>query len=128
VRLVSDFAIASICIWAEARGEPYAGKIAVGEVIRNRCKAWNKSVAAVVFQPLQFSWTNSYDANRIVAFLCDDTDTVVRDCCNAWVASETSSLTGGARNYYNAKLVKPSWADTLVNPIVIGNHTFGTAP
>jgi N-acetylmuramoyl-L-alanine amidase len=128
VRLVSDFAIATICIWAEARGEPYAGKIAVGEVIRNRCKAWNKSVAAVVFQPLQFSWTNSHDPNRIVAFLCDDTDATVKDCANAWVASETSSLTEGALNYWNPKVVTPSWSTTIVDPIAIGNHLFATAP
>lgn len=127
MRLVSDFALGVVTIWQESRGEPYAGKIAVGEVIRNRAKATGKTIAEVVLAPLQFSGFDTHDPNRIPSFLIDDTDTVVHDCANAWLASETSNLTQGALNYWNPDLVSPPWAASIADPIRIGHHMFGSA-
>lgn len=127
MRLISDFALGVITVWAEARGEPFAGKIAVGEVIRNRAKKYGKSVAEIVLAPEQFSAFNTHDHNRLPAFLADDTDEVVHDCANAWLASETSDLTEGATEYYNPDIASPSWATTFRFPIRIGHHIFGVA-
>ena len=127
VRIVSDFALAVVTIFQEARGEPFAGKIAVGEVIRNRAKHSNKTVAEVVLKPEQFSGFNTNDPNRTPSFLIDDGDPVVKECATAWLASETSNLTEGATNYYNPDIATPSWASAMKDPIHIGSHLFGVA-
>lgn len=40
---------------AEARGENFEGQMAVAQVIRDRCRLWNKSVEEVIFEPNQFA-------------------------------------------------------------------------
>src|SRR5690242_9293677 len=77
MRLISDTALAAVTIWQEARGEAYAGKLAVAEVIRNRIKeryASDGTVAGTVIRPKQFSGWNSSDSNRIPSLQIDDGD------------------------------------------------------
>ncbi len=128
MRLASDSYWGVATVWSEARGEPQAGRIAVGEVIRNRAKKHAWSIARTVLAPQAFSCWNTYDVNRLGAAILDDTDPVVIACTSAWMESEFSNLTGGALNYWNPQQAKPSWADSIENPIAIGNHLFGTAP
>lgn len=128
MRLISDFALAVICIWQEARSEPNEGKVAVGEVIRNRMKKKGQNVAQVVLAPLQFSGMNAHDVNRVPSFQIEDTDPVVVSCANAWLVSATSNLTNGALNYFNPKTSDPMWASELQNPVMIGSHLFGIVP
>ena len=40
---------------AEARGENFQGQMAVAQVIRDRCRLWNKSVEEVLSEPNQFA-------------------------------------------------------------------------
>ena len=54
-------------IWAEARGEPLDGQIAVANVILNRARQggwWGDDVAGVCCKPKQFSCWNDGDPNR----------------------------------------------------------------
>jgi spore germination cell wall hydrolase CwlJ-like protein len=125
MRLIPDDALAAITIWQEARGEPVAGKIAVGEVIRNRMRRYNRTVAEVVLAPLQFSGFNTKDPNRVPSFLLDDSDPLVQDCQSAWFASEALNLTDGASLYFNPDIVIPSWAARMIPTIKIGHHQFG---
>jgi len=61
-RLTSD-EILTLTLYGEARGEPIQGIIAVGCVIRNRCKKENKTYNEICLAPEQFSCWNSNDPN-----------------------------------------------------------------
>ncbi len=53
----------ALCIWREARGETFFGKVAVAEVIRNRAATkgrWPNSVVEVILQPWQFRSFNLF--------------------------------------------------------------------
>src|SRR5574337_170238 len=84
MRLVSDDALAIVTIYQEAAGEPYAGKLAVAEVIRarmRRCYASDGTVAGTVLRAWQFSgWNTDAGAVRIMSLQIDTNDPVVQEC------------------------------------------------
>ena len=62
-----DMWIFAKTIWAEARGEPLEGQIAVANVILNRARQggwWGDDIAEVCCKPKQFSCWNGGDPNR----------------------------------------------------------------
>ena len=129
MRLISDTALAAITIWQEARGEPYAGKLAVAEVIRNRMRARYASdgtVAGTVLGPRQFSGWNSGDLNRIPSLKIDDSDRIVADCVRAWseAAEKNTGVAKGALLYYAPALALPPWAEACREVARIGRHVF----
>jgi len=129
MRFISDYALAIITIWQEARGEPQEGKIAVAEVIRNRMKrkySSDGSVTDTVLRPYQFSGWNTKDPNRVPSMRIDNKDPVVNDCIEAWLTSEHSDLTGGAVLYLNEKAVDvlPDWVSVSHQTAKIGRHSF----
>lgn len=124
MRLISDDALAIVTIWQEARGEPFEGKVAVGEVIRTRMGRRNRTVAEVVLEPLQFSGWNSHDPNRIPSVLAERDDPIVQECEEAWFRSAVTELAGGATHYVNLRLAAPTWATGMDPTAQIGNHTF----
>lgn len=129
MKLISEDALAVITLYQEARGEPYAGKIAVGEVIRNRMRRFYSSdgtVAGTVLKPWQFSGWESGDPNRIKSLKIDDSDPVVQECIAAWRASAETNYAGGAVLYCNlaAVQVRPAWARDDKRVAMLGHHTF----
>jgi N-acetylmuramoyl-L-alanine amidase len=115
-----DF-LAALCIWREARGEPYAVKQAVAFVLWNRLNdpknRWPKRLASVVLQPLQFSSFNANDPNATK--LPDPTHELDWE---AWQEAQTAldsvytanpgqDPTEGATNFYNSSIPTPSWAE-----------------
>ncbi|KKU98288.1 MAG: hypothetical protein UY28_C0004G0026 [Candidatus Amesbacteria bacterium GW2011_GWB1_48_13] len=130
MKLISEDALGIITMWMEARGEPHEGRVAVGEVIRNRMKKKYSSdgtVAGTVALRYQFSgWNDDYGNNQqlIASLKIDDADAIVQDCIAAWKESETSDLTGGALFYVNLSIVQPGWAKKCKAVTKIGNHTF----
>ena len=129
MRLISEDALAIVTIWQEARGEPYEGKLAVGEVIRNRMKRnyfSNGSVSGTVLRDYQFSGWNVGDPNRISSIQIDDSDATVRECISSWKESNNSTFANGAVLYCNLHLAHPSWAKPEKMVAEIGNHTFFT--
>lgn len=132
MRLVSDDTWAVMTIWQEARGEPYAGKLAVAEVIRNRMtRRFNSdgTVPGTVLSPYQFSGWNTMDPNRRRAALIDDTHPLVQDCIKAWAAAQAGSQTiGDAVFYYNPQGASkiPDWAKPEHLVKQIGSHYFFT--
>lgn len=115
-------------IWQEARGESHEGRVAIGEVIRNRMKQRVHSdgtVAGTVLAPYQFSGYNTKDPNRIPSFLLDDDSPCCCDCRTAWDESETTNLTKGATFYYNPRVVgTPAWAVPAKHVATVGHHEF----
>lgn len=135
--IIQPDALAIVTIWQEARGEPYLGKVAVGEVIRNRMHVHHFSdgtVAGTVCTAHQFSGWNPNDPNRIKSLRLDDLDPTVIECVRAWHESAKSNVTHGAVFYMNVDLVRnnnggilPKWwlIDTMADgEVVIGDHTF----
>lgn len=138
--LISDEALAAVTIRSEAEGEPYDGKVAVGEVIRNRMKHRffsDGSVPGTVCRSYQFSaWNDDGNNNKLLirVLKSDDSEAVVKECVQAWRDSELTNLVKGALFYMNVALVRswnhghlPKWWDidaTPVGEVVIGHHTF----
>lgn len=132
MRLISEEALAVVTIMQEAAGEPYLGKLAVAEVIRNRMQrkyASDGTVAGTVLRPLQFSGWNAKDPGRIRSVRADSDDSVVRECIRAWNEARAGSNTvHGAVLYYNPSIIKetPDWAftDSATEVAVVGQHHF----
>ena len=144
MRLIRDEALAALVIWQESRGESYAGKVGVAEVLLNRTVLKYMSdgtLAGTVLWKQQFSGMNAGDVNRIPSFKLDDQNSVVQECIRAWKdACAGSNRVHGAVHYLNVKLTKilrggtlPLWAAKPGAPgelnealvlAVIENHTF----
>ena len=59
----------ALTVLGEARNQPYQGKCAVAQVVKNRMDLKGKSVADTVLAPWQFSCFNPADPNK--AFILD---------------------------------------------------------
>lgn len=124
------------CVWAEARGEPTKGKLAVRCVIHTRAMTAGTSDKEQVLKPRQFSSFNADDPNRVKllgAHLADpDGWAACEAVCDLFEAGLTLDPTMGATHYLNrdALLHQPSWslAENGWEPhVIIGHHEFGRA-
>lgn len=128
MRIVDDDTWAIMTIIGEALTEPPAGKVAVGEVIRNRMKrkyASDGTVVDTVLREKQFSMWD--DKARKLAARADDDNPRVKEAVEAWKLSATSNITGGAVLYHTIQ-VAPYWKDapSVRKTVVIQNHIFYT--
>lgn len=134
------YAAATFClakaIYYEARGEPLAGRLAVGRVIMNRVKSrfYPDSVCEVVYQ-------NAHKRNRCqFSFACDGKPDMPGNM-KAWgdsvrLSEKLLCRTGQACNptyvggrinistHYHASYVKPKWASVMPKTGKIGQHIF----
>lgn len=132
--LFSDEALAVSTIWQEARGEPFLGKLAVAQVIRNRVLLKynsNGTVAGTVLAPYQFSGWNTKDPNRVISALIDTDDPIVGACRTAWlIALQTGVADKFPAVLFHASTMSeyPEWSKSPnVKKIAeIGNHIFYT--
>ena len=113
----NDVSLLARVISAEARGEPYAGQVAVGAVILNRIQhpSFPNTLAGVIYQPGAFSCLNDGGINAAVA---DSAYRAARDAMNGWDPS------GGAIYYYNPAKATSSWIWSRPVIVVIGDHRF----
>ena len=105
-------------IFAEARGEPYKGQVAVGAVVLNRVKSpdFPNSIEKVIFQEGQFSSVKDGQIN----LLPDETAFKA-----AQEALEGKDPSKGALYFYNPKTAKTLWWLGTRNKLTtIGNHVF----
>lgn len=119
--------LATANIWAEARGELFEGKCAVGEVMRNRIKTKyfsNGTLSDTIFRADQFSGFNEDTPWRHEIFDIDDSDPVVRECFRAWTMSETTNFARGAVLYCNLAISSPVWATPGDLVAMVGKHSF----
>ena len=113
----SDHRLLAKLVYAEARGEPYKGQVAVAAVVLNRVASasFPNTVSGVIYQSGAFSCVengsinNTPDSNCIRAAL---------DALNGW------DPTGGCLYYYNANTAKDRWIFSRTVQTVIGNHSF----
>ena len=135
MRLVQDSTWAALTIWMEARGQPFEGKVAVAEVIRNRtrmCFHSNGTVPDTCLRPYQFSCWNTKDPNRLKAAVIEDSALEMRACIEAWKKSGEAErlLPLEAVFYLNEATVMelagklPDWAREDRKLAIVGDHTF----
>ena len=113
----SDLYLLAKCIHAEARGEPYAGQVAIGAVILNRVNSskFPNTISGVIYQPYAFTAVNDGQINlepNQTAY------NAARDALNGWDPSY------GALYYYNPKTATSSWIWSRTVLVTIGNHKF----
>jgi len=127
-RVIPDDVWGILCIFAESRGEPYEGQVAVGNVIRNRTRrkfSSDGTVVGTVTSPHQFSWMNTSDAQRTRVLRALWEDPAWKQASKAWFESEQRQLVGDAV-LYHADYVAPYWAKAHGIELVvrIGRHLF----
>lgn len=140
--------LTALCMYAEAAGEPMAGKLAVGLAIRNRAARpgwWGKSVQGVILQPKQFSAFNPSEKDRLIprmiaALEGRNSSAAARrafDDCHraaALVFGGLFDFTEGADHYHTVlppyegvKEWPPRWAKKLRRTVTIDRHVFYTS-
>ncbi|HHX01838.1 MAG TPA: cell wall hydrolase [Firmicutes bacterium] len=115
-----DLNLLARLIHAEAEGEPFIGKVAVGAVIMNRLKdpRFPNSISEIIYQPQQFSPVSD---GRLFSITNVDEDSYKA----ARMALAGSDPTGGALFFYNPNKVSPTnWIRTREIIYLIGDHVF----
>lgn len=122
----SDDTLAALTIYLEARGESFAGKLAVAAVIRNRMKHKYHSdgtVKGTVLRAKQFEpWIGRNPEE--VGF--DPTNRKMQESLLAWkLVQDGRNIVDGAVLFYNPQLVRtPRWAQINHKVAKIGGHEF----
>ena len=104
-------------IYGEARGEPYAGQVAVGAVILNRVKSskFPNTISGVVYQSGAFDAV----ADGQVNMTPDSTaKKAAQDALNGWDPSY------GAIYYFNPSTATNKWIWSRPMTVTIGKHRF----
>ena len=104
-------------IYAEGRGEPYTGQVAIGAVVLNRVrdKAFPNTISGVVYQKNAFTAVSDGQINLTPN---DTAMRAARDAINGW------DPTGGALYYYNPAIATSAWIFDRQTVTVIGKHVF----
>lgn len=113
----ADYNLLARVISAEARGESYAGQVAVGAVILNRIEhpSFPDTIAGVVYQPGAFSCLYDGQFDEPIA---DSAYSAARDALTGLDPS------GGAIYYYNPKTATNKWIRSRPVITTIGRHVF----
>ena len=113
----NDVYLLAKCIHAEARGEVYVGKVAVGAVILNRVASpdFPNTVYGVIYQPWAFTAVHDGQINlepNAEAYQA------AQDALSGWDPSY------GSLYYYNPDVATSSWIWTRKPVVTIGKHIF----
>ena len=113
----SNVLLLAKAIYAEARGEPYSGQVAVGAVILNRVKSskFPNTIAGVVYQSGAFT---AVDDGQINLSPDSTAKKAAQDALNGWDPSY------GAIYYFNPNTAKNAWIWSRPVTVVIGKHRF----
>ena len=116
----SDRNLLARCVYAESRGEPYSGQVAVAAVVLNRVKSskFPNTVSGVIYQPYAFTCVSDGQIN----YTPDQTAyNAVDDALNGW------DPTNGCLYYYNPATATSKWIWSLKVEITIVRHSFARA-
>ncbi len=113
----SDVYLLAKTIYAEGRGEPYTGQVAIGAVVLNRVRSneFPNTVSGVVYQRHAFTAVADGQINLTPN---DTAMKAARDAINGW------DPTGGALYYYNPAIATSAWIFDRQTVTVIGKHVF----
>lgn len=112
-----DVYLLAKCVYAESRGEPYTGQVAVAAVVLNRVRSssFPNTIAGVIYQPYAFTAVADGQINlepNQTAY------NAVRDALNGW------DPTNGCLYYFNPATATSSWIWTREVKLTIGKHKF----
>ncbi len=109
----------ALTIWREARGEPFTGKVAVAQSIKNRVDHpswWGNDIISVLTKKWQYSSLTDPKDKQLTTWPRADDD-VFEECLTiadgVMKGMYTSPLTKGADSYYDDSLQgdkRPFWA------------------
>lgn len=113
----SDLYLLSCCVYGEARGESYTGKVAVAAVILNRVRSssFPNSISGVIYQAGAFTCVSDGQINLGTN---DECTRAAQDALNGW------DPTGGAIYYFNPATATSKWIWSRPQLITIGKHIF----
>lgn len=113
----SDLNLLTRIIYAEARGEPYTGQVAVGAVVLNRVKnsSFPNTIAGVIYQSGAFDAVSDGQINLTPNSTAKK---AAQDALNGWDPSY------GAIYYFNPNTATSSWIWSRPMTVTIGNHRF----
>ena len=113
----ADHRLLSKLVYAEARGEPYKGQVAVAAVVLNRVRSssFPNTISGVIYQSGAFSCVSNGSINNTPDSSCIR---AALEAMNGW------DPTGGCLYYYNPKQTSDKWIRTRTVKTVIGNHSF----
>lgn len=113
----SNLNLISRFVYAEARGEPYTGQVAVAAVILNRMKdsRFPNTASGVVYQQGAFTCVSDGQINLSPN---DTARKAAQDAINGW------DPTYGAVYYFNPATATSKWIWSRPETITIGNHRF----
>lgn len=113
----SDLYLLSCCIYGEARGESYTGKVAVAAVILNRVKSssFPNTIAGVIYQNGAFTAVSDGQINLGTN---DECTRAAQDALNGW------DPTYGCLYYYNPATATNQWIRSKKIVTTIGKHVF----
>ena len=113
----ADVYLLARTIYAEGRGEPYTGQVAIGAVVLNRVRhpSFPNTISGVVYQKHAFTAVSDGQINLTP----DDTAMkAAKDAIKGW------DPTGGAIYYYNPAVATSAWIFDRQTVTVIGRHVF----
>lgn len=113
----SDVYLLARTIYAEGRGEPYTGQVAIGAVVLNRVRSaqFPNTISGVVYQKHAFTAVTDGQINLTPN---ETAMKAARDAINGW------DPTGGALYYYNPAVATSAWIFDRQTVTVIGKHVF----
>ena len=113
----SDVELLAHCVYGEARGEPYGGKVAVAAVVLNRVKSssFPNTISGVIYQDGAFTCVSD---GQLYLTPDEDAYRAARDALNGW------DPTYGCLYYYNPATAVSAWIWSREVRLTIGAHSF----
>ena len=113
----NDVNLLARLVYGEARGEPYAGQVAVAAVVLNRVKSssFPNTIAGVIYQKGAF---NVVDDGQINVSPNSTAKKAAQDALNGWDPSY------GAIYYFNPNTATNKWIWSRPMTVTIGKHRF----
>jgi N-acetylmuramoyl-L-alanine amidase len=113
----SDLDLLAKCVYAEARGEPYTGQVAVAAVVLNRVKSslFPNTIPGVIYQPWAFTAVHDGQINLTPN---QNAYNAAKDALNGW------DPTYGCIYYYNPRTATSQWIFSREVKLTIGSHKF----
>lgn len=114
----ADEQLMARCVHAEARGEPYVGKVAIAAVVLNRVRdsRFPNTISGVIYQPLAFTAVADGQINLTPN---KDAFKAAKDAMNGW------DPTYGTLYYWNPVTATSKWIWSRKVTLKIGKHWFG---
>ena len=113
----SDLNLLARTVYSEARGEPYAGQVAVAAVVLNRVKSssFPNTIAGVIYQKGAFTAVSDGQINLTPNQTAYN---AARDALNGWDPSYCSIY------YFNPSTATNAWIWSRPHVVTIGKHRF----